>query len=392
MEIGFIGLGKLGMPCAEVMATKHNVTGYDIAMVNSNSVNITQNIEDTVMNKDFTFIAIQTPHDPNYDGSKPSSHLPTKDFDYSHVINVLKQISKLDYESTIVLISTVLPGTTRKEFSKYLKPHQFIYNPYLIAMGTVAYDMVNPEMIIIGSEDGLEDEVSKLISFYDTICNCNRYVNGTWDEAESIKIFYNTFISMKLSIANMVLDVAEKNGNINADVVMDALGDSTKRIISKMYLKSGMGDGGPCHPRDNIALSSLADNLNLGYDLFKGIMQSREQQANNLAKKLMSFKNPVVILGKSYKPGVDFIDGSYSLLVGHYIQRKQFLCFYDNDPEINGPYTYLLGHRGEFFNYNFKEGSIIVDPWGEIPEIENCEIIKYGRQKYGYMGKYQKRT
>jgi len=379
MEIGFIGLGKLGMPCAEVMATKHNVTGYDIAIVNSNSVNITQDIKDTVMGKDFTFIAIQTPHDPRYDGSAPSSHLPTKDFDYSYVINVLKEISEVDYDSTIVLISTILPGTTRREFSTYLKPHQFIYNPYLIAMGTVADDMVNPEMIIIGSEDGLESEVSKLISFYNTICNCDRYETGTWEEAESIKIFYNTFISMKLSIANMVLDVAEKNGNINADVVMNALGNSTKRIISKMYLKAGMGDGGPCHPRDNIALSSLADNLDLGYDLFKGIMQSREEQAKNLAVKLTSFERPVVILGKSYKPGVDFIDGSYSLLVGHYVSETGYYCFYDSDPEIDGPYTYLLGHRGEFFDYNFKEGSTIVDPWGEIPHIEKCEIVKYGR-------------
>jgi len=379
MEIGFIGLGKLGMSCAEVMATKHNVTGYDITIVNSKSVNITKNIKDTVIGKDFTFIAIQTPHDPLYDGSTPSSHLPTKDFDYSHVINVLKEISEIDYDSTIVLISTVLPGTTRREFSKYLKPHQFIYNPYLIAMGTVADDMGNPEMIIIGSEEGLESEVSKLISFYDTICNCDRYETGTWEEAESIKIFYNTFISMKLSITNMVLDVAEKNGNINADVVMNALGDSTKRIISKMYLKAGMGDGGPCHPRDNIALSSLADNLDLGYDLFKGIMQSREQQANNLAKKLISFDNPVVILGKLYKPGVVFIDRTYSLLVGHYINEAGYYCFYDSDPEMDGPLTYLLGHRGEFFNYKFREGSIIIDPWGELPNIENCEIIKYGR-------------
>ena len=380
MEIGFIGLGKLGMPCAEVMAMKHNVTGYDIALVSSDSVKITQDIRETVLRKDFTFIAIQTPHDPRYDGSIPSSHLPTKDFDYSHVINVLKEISKVDYDSTIVLISTVLPGTTRREFSKYLKPHKFIYNPYLIAMGTVAEDMVNPEMIIIGSEEGLENEVSKLIGFYNSICNCDRYETGTWEEAESIKIFYNTFISMKLSITNMVLDVAEKNGNINADVVMNALGDSTKRIISKMYLKAGMGDGGPCHPRDNIALSSLAENLDLGYDLFKGIMQSREQQAKNLAKKLVSYNNPVLILGKSYKPGVEFLDGSYSLLVGHYVKELGQECFYDIDPEVSGSYTYLLGHKGKFFNHPFKEGSVIVDPWGEISDVNNCEVVNYGRK------------
>ena len=380
MEIGFIGLGKLGMPCAEVMAERHNVTGYDIVNRESESITIANNIKDTVVGKTFTFIAVQTPHDPAYDGRYPSSHLSPKDFDYSHVVNVLKQLQEVDHDSVIVLISTVLPGTVRREFLKYVEKGQFLYNPYLIAMGTVKEDMRNPEMVIIGNESGYPTaKLSQLVSFYHSICECDRYIIGTYDEAESIKIFYNTFISMKLSLTNMVLDVAEKNGNMDADVVMKALSESTKRLISPMYMKPGMGDGGPCHPRDNIALSSLAERLDLGYDLFHSIMYSREEQAHNLALKLTSYKLPVVILGKSYKPTVDFVDGSYSILVGHFTELEGGEVYFDENPDIDGPFVYLLGHKYRHFDFDFKTDSIIVDPWGDFSKVGPWTVVRYGR-------------
>jgi UDPglucose 6-dehydrogenase len=185
---------------------------------------------------------------------------------------------------------------------------------------------------------------------------------------------------MKLALTNMVLDVAEKNGNIDADIVMKALSESNKRIISPMYMKPGMGDGGPCHPRDNIALSSLAERLDLGYDLFNSIMFSREEQAHNLALKLTSYKNPVVILGKSYKPNVDFVDGSYSLLVGHFVELEGGEVYYDENPDIEGPFTYLLGHRLRYFNFDFAVDSTIVDPWGDFEKIGPWTVVRYGRR------------
>ena len=61
----------------------------------------------------------------------------------------------------------------------------------------------------------------------------------------------------------MIQDVAEKQGNINVDVVTDALKNSNQRIMGPRYMKAGMGDGGACHPRDNIALRWMSDNLEL---------------------------------------------------------------------------------------------------------------------------------
>jgi len=79
MKIGFIGLGKLGLECAEVMAQKHQVVGYDIRPRTSNSVCVVPTIEDCVKGNDIVFIAVPTPHEREYDGSLPSAHLTPKD-------------------------------------------------------------------------------------------------------------------------------------------------------------------------------------------------------------------------------------------------------------------------------------------------------------------------
>ena len=293
-KIGFIGVGKLGEACAAVMAEKHDVIGYDISLRKPKNFKMVNEISDAVVGREIIFIAVETPHEKNYDGSQPTSHLPNKDFNYTIVSNVLSKIDNyLSNNQLVVLISTVLPSTCRQILAPKISKAKFIYNPYLIAMGTTAWDMVNPEMVMIGTHDGsYNNEAADLIKFYKTLIqNDPRYVVGTWEECECIKVFYNTFISTKVSLVNMIQDVAEKLGNINSDIVSNALAERTKRIISPAYMTPGMGDGGGCHPRDNIALRFLAEKLNLGYDLFEAVMTSREAQAHNMAKKLIELSN-----------------------------------------------------------------------------------------------------
>jgi UDPglucose 6-dehydrogenase len=376
MKIGFIGVGKLGKDVGEVMAEKHFVEGYDVREVTPTNFKMVSTIKEVCNGKDLIFIAVPTPHDPLYDGSHPTSHLTPKDFDYTTVKNILDEINNYTTkEQLVVLISTVLPGTTRREFIPLVKNYRFIYNPYLIAMGTVKNDMVNPEMVIIGTEDGsLTTDAKILKDFYETIISpWTRYEIGTWDDAEAIKIFYNTFISAKISLVNMIQDVAEKNGNMDTDIVTGALERSTHRIMGPAYMKAGMGDGGSCHPRDNIALRYMAKELDLGYDLFDSIMLSREIQAKNIANKLINLSIehglPIVIMGKSYKPGVEYVDGSYSILIGSFIENVE----YDT---INKPGIYLLGHRNVFNEMEFPMGSIVLDPWRERV---HKDTIYYGK-------------
>ena len=403
MNVGFIGCGKLGMACAETMASRHNVTGYDIYPVKSDKITIAPTLQEAVEGKDLIFIAVQTPHDPVYGGDQPITHLKNKDFDYTVVNDVLRQVNKFATPSQlVVLISTVLPGTTRRELKNNITKARFIYNPYLIAMGSVEWDMVNPEMVIIGTEDGSETGDARLLTdFYNTLMENNpRYVVGTWDEAECIKVFYNTFISAKIGLVNMIQDVAIKQGNINVDVVTDALANSTMRIMGPKYMTAGMGDAGPCHPRDNIAMRYLAENLDLGYDIFDTIMKAREQQAKNMARFIYDNREdlPVYIHGKAYKPNVAYLEGSYSLLVGSYLKEMGIDPIYidplteESTPEVvkgcvllahNQVVTY--GYAGVTDNQPLyciiDQGSIIIDPWRKYPKNDNIKVIHYGNTR-----------
>ena len=408
-KIGFIGIGKLGLDCAEVMAEKHTVRGYDIYPRASDTVKVCD-IDELVNESEWIFIAVPTPHAEGYDGSVPSSHMTPRDFGHDAVIDAINKVNQHARSSKkVVLISTVLPGTTRAKFVTLLDPkHQFLYNPYLIAMGSVKWDMANPEMVIIGTEDGeLTGIAGELIELYKTIMsNDPRYEIGTWDECEAIKIFYNTYISAKVGIVNMIQDFAMKIGNINVDVVTNALARSTMRLQGPKYMTAGMGDAGACHPRDNIALRWLATHYDVGYDLFDTIMHAREIQARNLALFLVEQAKAtglsIVIHGKAYKPDVEYCIGSYSTLVGHYVSEAGLPVVYvdplaDNQTdvvkEVSGPAVYLWAHNRKItYEYTGEQqdtqaycdiatGSVIVDPWRKLVSTNNIKVVHYGNTR-----------
>jgi UDPglucose 6-dehydrogenase len=409
MKVGFIGIGKLGLPCAEAIAQKgHEVEGYDVAKVTSDDITVVDTVKDVVANKEIVFVAVPTPHDPAYDGRAPTAHLDPKDFSYDIVKKVLTQANEhMNKDQLLVLISTVLPGTVRNQLVELTDNCRFVYNPYLIAMGSVAWDMVNPEMVMIGTEDGTETgDAKQLVDFYKTVMENNpRYEIGTWDECECIKVFYNTFISTKIGLVNMIQDVAQKQGNINVDIVTEALAQSTKRIMGPQYMTAGMGDGGGCHPRDNIALRYMASELGLGYDIFDAIMNAREIQAKNIALELVKYAEetnlPIFIHGKAYKPGVEYCDGSYSLLVGHYVEEQGHRVTYidpltGDDVELGMPGIILLAHSASTtYKYMQEEGdsadklyckipsnSIVVDPWRNF-SCDTSKVIHYGNTRHG---------
>ena len=377
-KIGFIGLGKLGMPCAEAIAKKgFHVAGYDIESKTSNLVEMRDSIEDLVRDRDMVFVATPTPHEEGYDGRAPTSHMEPKDFNYDSVKKVLTKCNKhMGVTQSIVLISTVLPGTIRRELAPLVTKVKMLYNPYLIAMGTVGWDMLNPEMVMIGTKKGVWETAEKahqLEAFYKQVCDIMPRIEfGTWEEVEAMKIFYNTFISNKVALVNMIQDVAHKIGHMNVDVVTEALAKSTQRIISPRYMKAGMGDGGACHPRDNIALRWLAKKLGLGYDLFESIMTAREKQAENMARAILSHGKNVYFTSDSYKPGVNMPDGSSSLLLQHYVIKHggNIVNGFDNPVEV-------IVRVHETDQITADNSTIIFDPWRTYPKAEN--VVYYGK-------------
>jgi UDPglucose 6-dehydrogenase len=204
----------------------------------------------------------------------------------------------------------------------------------------------------------------------------------------------------------MIQDFAMRIGNINVDVVTNALARSTMRIMGPKYMTAGMGDAGACHPRDNIALRWLAKEYNIGYDLFDTVMHAREIQAKNLAMFLIGLSTaqnlPIAIHGKAYKPDVEYCIGSYSTLVGHYIVKSGNPVVYI-DPladdktnvvdEIDTPAIFLWAHNRKItYEYtgdqddtkpycNILPGSIIVDPWRKLESTGDVKVIHYGNSR-----------
>ena len=377
-KIGFIGLGKLGMPCAEAIRKKgFHVAGYDIEDKRSDLVEIRESIEDLCRDRDIVFVATPTPHEEGYDGREPTSQKEVKDFNYDSVKKVLTKCNRhMGLTQSLVLISTVLPGTIRRELAPLVTNVKLLYNPYLIAMGTVAEDMISPEMIMIGTKKGVYETATKaqqLESFYLQVCdNMPRIEFGTWEEIEAMKIFYNTFISNKIALVNMIQDVAHKLGHMDVDKVTQAMAKSTKRIVSSAYMKAGMGDGGTCHPRDNIALRWLAKDLGLGYDMFESIMTAREKQAETMAKAILEHGKAVWFSSDTYKPGTELIDGSYSLLVQHYVKKHGGTLANGFDTPVQ---VIVRVHESDDFTADDK--TIIFDPWRSYPKANN--VIYYGK-------------
>ena len=159
---------------------------------------------------------------------------------------------------------------------------------------------------------------------------------------------------------------------MNVDKVTEALSKSTKRIVSPRYMKAGMGDGGSCHPRDNIALRWLANELELGYDMFEGIMTAREKQAENMAKAILSHGTNVWFSSDTYKPGTTLTDGSYSLLVQHYIQKHGGQLANGLDDPVH---VIVKVHESDKFEAD--ESTVIFDPWRTHPPAKN--VVYYGK-------------
>ncbi len=377
--VGFIGLGKLGLPIAGAIAERgFNILGYDIRKVET-TLPLAKSIRDLVKKSDIVFCAVQTPHDPKFGGDSP---LPKKraDFDYSYLIEVVKKVAAVNKKIDLVVISTCLPGT----YITKIKPHladkiNYIYNPFSIAMGTVVQDFLNPEFVLIGGED-----TATIKYFYTKFYGHDRTFITDITTAEGIKMFYNTYITTKIVLGNMYGEFSHKLG-MNVDHIYEALSRATYRIISPKYLKSGMADGGSCHPRDNIALSFLADKLGMSFNYFDWTLEAREKHTQWLAdlfiEEIAKNKIPGIILGKSFKPETQLQTGSPAILLANILKGKKIdFSHYEFDyPELTKAVYFIATKHQVYTTISFPSGSVIIDPFRYINPQSGVKIIGIGR-------------
>ncbi len=413
-HVGWVGLGKLGLPCALVMAQHHQVTGYDVSdlpdkilygkeeppreegikeLLEKHSLTIAHSVDDVVSNSDVIFVAVQTPHSPEYGGETPAPG-ERRDFEYAYLVQTVRNIclaAKAQRKNIIVaVISTVLPGTCSRLIFPMLNRYvQFAYTPAFIAMGTTIADYRKPEFQVCGVLGEAKKVRAQIARVFLPVHGEDRLLHCGVEDGEAIKIVYNTLISTKIVFANMLMEMCHKTG-ADCDVVTGALALATDRLISDKYLYGGMGDGGACHPRDLIAMSWLAERLDLSYDLMGSLVQAREAQVHWIADLATQYKElsglPLTILGKSYKPKSAITTGSPALLLADQLRGESPWQY---DPYVDEPhdrYTRLAcvfviaTAHPEFYDLEFAYGSIVIDPWGRMKDQPGVTVIRVGRK------------
>jgi UDPglucose 6-dehydrogenase len=419
MKVGIVGLGKLGTPVALALAQKgHDVMGYDIdpsrmqkeafphretgpagepsiePLLRTSTLRF-GTLDEVVAHAEIVFVAVQTPHEPEYEGV---TRLPDErvDFDYTWlraaVADVAQAVDRLGSDRIVIVISTVLPGTIRREILPVIGERvKLCYNPFFIAMGTTMRDFLNPEFVLFGVRD--PEAADRARELYGTLHDRPLYETSI-ENAELIKVAYNTYITMKVCFTNVLMEICHKVEGCDIDGVTAALAFGTQRLLSPAYMTGGMGDGGGCHPRDNIALSWLARELDLSYDWFEGVMTARERQTDWLADLVSEHHarrgyphNRVGIYGKAFKSGTNLTVGSPATLLANLL-RERGLDVRQWDPHVDDspcpfdePAVYVVATRHEEFarpDFPLPAGSVVIDPWRFVSAREGVEVVQVG--------------
>lgn len=423
MNVGWCGLGALGLTCALALGKHggHDIVGYDPSprpariltgetpppeeagieeLLNGPRLTLAASPAEVVAATDgIVMVSVQTPHDPRYGGEQPMPGRPV-DFEYGYLVQAVRDIARAAEEQgkniTIVVISTVLPGTTRAHLAPLCGPRvRLVYGPYFIAMTSTVADFLRPEFVLLGSDD--RAALDQVAALYATVHD--RTVHAvSIESAELLKVAYNCFISTKIVFANMVMEICEKTG-ADCDQIADGLALASDRITSPAYMRGGMGDSGACHPRDNQAMSWLADRLGLSVDLMGFVSEAREAQSGWLADVVEHWHRmsglPVVLLGKAYKPNVSLTQGSAGLLLAHQL-RARGIDLEHHDPFVDGvardedgnalgegPHraVYVVTTKHDCFReYGIPPGSVVIDPHGYMPDQAGVTTIRVGRK------------
>jgi len=350
-SVAIIGLGKLGLPLSLVIHSGGSkVVGYDVnpqrvmqlnrkeydgpeprlrelLLGASDDLTFTNEISD-INESEIAYIIVPTPSDQN------------GVFGSNLVEEAIAQVRKCWEDSTsqkvIVIVSTVMPGTTEALSSKYTSEAKdrnlhLLYSPEFIALGSVVDNLYHPDSILIGSnskfatEKHLEISRSYLISAPEL-----RILNPT--EAELAKILINTYVTMKISFANFIGEIATLEHDVNANLVAQAVGADSR--IGQKYLKPGLGFGGPCFPRDNQALIAYSKMLGLHASLAAATDEVNTRQPEffiTRIRKVLTNETKIGVLGLTYKQNSEVTEASQGIFLANELYALGFEvhCFDD---------------------------------------------------------------
>ncbi len=345
-SVSVVGLGKLGAcMAASIAARGHNVVGVDcnrstIQLVNSGQppvfepslgekireagsrLTATEDYTQAILESEITFVVVPTPSE-DHGG-----------FSLRYVEQAMQEIGRvLKHKSEyhlVVLTSTVLPGSCEYSVLPLLEDSAgkrcgrdfgFCYHPEFIALGSVIRDFLNPDFVLIGEFDAASGE--RLASLYHQVCeNRPPVARLGLINAELAKVAVNTFVTMKITFANMLAALCEELPGGDVDEVVRAIGLDSR--IGSRYLKGALGYGGPCFPRDNLALAYLADKLGQRALLAEATDEYNQTIVHRLAERIasLSTRGAVAVLGLAYKPDTTVVEESQGLELARLLATK----------------------------------------------------------------------
>jgi len=404
--VSVIGLGKLGTPMAAAMAARGlRVVGVDtdenkVKLINEcrppvfepglphtlhlakGRLTATGDIEEAVRTTQITFIVVATPSEPN------------GGFSIKYVLPVCEAVgralrSKSEFH-LVCLTSTVLPGMTggpvwealeRASGKQGGRDFGLCYSPEFIALGSVIRDFLNPDFLLIGESDPTSGEL--LESLYNVVCeNHPQVARMNFVNAEIAKLAVNAYITTKISFANMLARICEQLPQANVDVVTNAIGLDSR--IGGKYLKGSISYGGPCFPRDNLALTCLAHELGAPADIAEATHRFNSSQISWLADMVQQHAAPgetIGILGLTYKPDTDVVEQAAGILLAQELAKRDvpLVVF---DPKGPRSVCAPLGDRVRFAA-SPKEcialaGVVVLTtPWPEFARIQDIEWARH---------------
>jgi len=427
MRISVVGLGKLGTPWLAVLASRGiDVVGVDripghVAAVQNRQVPIvepglqsllseatgrieaTSDIKGAVSASDVTFVVVPTPS--GSDGT----------FSNLHVISAIREIGaalrgKTDYH-LVVIMSTVMPGSTGGPIRQALEGSSgrvvgsdlgLCYNPEFIALGSVIRDMLRPDFVLIGESDGHAGDL--LASIHERVCENRPQIRRmNWVNAEITKLTVNSFVTAKISFANMISDLCDRLPGADAGTVLNAVGSDSR--IGGKYLAPALGYGGPCFPRDNAAFTTMARNVGARADIAEATDAINRQQVGRVVALVHSLllRGSVGILGLSYKPDTAVVEESQGVAIASQLANEGYRVL-AYDPQALDAAKSVLGSQVEVLEDaeacvkaadllivatawpNFKNIApqafhrttgrlIVIDCWRMLPVSEFAELV-----------------
>jgi len=370
VRISIFGMGYVGAVCSACFAEDgHEVIGVDVsdakvdqinsgqspivepgladlirAQVESGRLRATTDAEAAVRDTDLSMICVGTPSQRN------------GDLDMRFVRSVAENIGRaLKHKNgphTVVVRSTVLPGTTRQiviptiESASGKRAGEDFgvgVNPEFLRESTAIKDYREPPMTVIGELDAWSGD--QLYKLYESLPA--PIIRKPIEVAEMVKYTCNTWHAAKVTFANEIGNIAKSMG-IDGRDVMEVVCMDRKLNISDYYMKPGFAFGGSCLPKDVRALTHRAGRLDVEHPMIAGIMRSNQQQVDRAMEIIESFgERRVGMLGLSFKADTDDLRESPMVTLAESLIGKGFdLTIYDR----NVDYARVHGANRDYIN------------------------------------------